>query len=134
MSFVFLFYKKKKRKSKTNLKTNTMDYHFLLHLFHIFVVGLAFIYIGMRGSALNKAWFQGLLVVGLIIITYHAYLAMKKYKLGKVPWVNMFHVLIVGPLLLLIGWRGASSPRYYFEFLLMLGFAAIGYHAYYLVA
>ena len=51
---------------------------------------------------------------------------------GKSAWVNYFHVLIVGPLLVYIGYKGLETSRKYFEMLLMLGMAAIGYHGYYL--
>ena len=48
------------------------------------------------------------------------------------PWINYLHILIVGPLLLFIGYKNTETPRYAFELLLMLGFASIGYHLYYL--
>jgi hypothetical protein len=51
---------------------------------------------------------------------------------GKSAWVNYFHALIVGPLLVYIGYKGIETSRKYFEMLLMLGMAAIGYHGYYL--
>jgi hypothetical protein len=54
-------------------------------------------------------------------------------KLGKGYWVNLIHILLVGPLLLYIGYNGEKTPRLYFELLLMLGFAAIGYHGYYML-
>jgi len=49
------------------------------------------------------------------------------------PWVNYIHLFIVGPLLLYIGLNREKTERRYFEILLMLGFAAIGYHGYYLI-
>ena len=51
---------------------------------------------------------------------------------NKSPWVNYLHIFIVGPLLVKIGYDGDKTSRKYFELLLMLGFAAIGYHGYYL--
>jgi hypothetical protein len=53
-------------------------------------------------------------------------------KLGKGYWVNLIHILIVGPLLVYIGYNREKTARLYFELLLMLAFAAIGYHGYYL--
>jgi hypothetical protein len=54
-------------------------------------------------------------------------------KLGKGYWVNLIHILLVGPLLVYIGYNSEKTHRLYFELLLMLGFAAIGYHGYYLL-
>jgi hypothetical protein len=45
-------------------------------------------------------------------------------------WVNLFHVLVVGPALLAYG---LSGQRYLRELVLMLAFAAMGYHGYYLL-
>jgi hypothetical protein len=41
--------------------------------------------------------------------------------------------VIVGPILIYIGYNREKTSRKYFEILLMLGFAAIGYHGYYLI-
>lgn len=44
----------------------------------------------------------------------------------------MIHVFIIGPLLVYIGYNGEKTTRTIFEILLMLAFASIGYHLYYL--
>ena len=41
-------------------------------------------------------------------------------------------MFIVSPLLLYIGFNKGKVNNMYYELLLMLGFAAIGYHGYYL--
>jgi hypothetical protein len=74
-----------------------------------------------------------LLILGIIIIIYHSYKAYIKLKAGKNPWVNWIHILLVGPLLIYIGYNNKNTPRLYYELLLMLGFAAIGYHGYYMI-
>jgi hypothetical protein len=48
------------------------------------------------------------------------------------PWINYFHIFIVAPILIIIGLQKDKTPRYYFELLLMLAFAVIGYHSYYI--
>jgi hypothetical protein len=73
-----------------------------------------------------------LLGLGLIIIFYHIYKVYNYIKLGKGYWVNLIHIFIVGPLLVYIGYNRENTARLYFELLLMLGFASIGYHGYYL--
>jgi hypothetical protein len=73
-----------------------------------------------------------LLGLGLVVIFYHIYKAYNYMQLGKSYWVNLIHILLVGPLLVYIGYNREKTPRLYFELLLMLAFAAIGYHGYYL--
>lgn len=48
-------------------------------------------------------------------------------------WVNLVHVLYVAPLLIYIGYKEKDTPRYAYELLALLGFAALGYHIYSLV-
>jgi hypothetical protein len=74
-----------------------------------------------------------LLTLGIIIVFYHAYKTYLKINSGKNPWVNLFHIFVVGPLLIYIGYNKQLTPSQAYEFLLMLGFASIGYHGYYAV-
>ena len=108
------------------------DAHTIIHLFHIFFVGPLFLYVGIKATNIPKVMFPILLGLGVFIIIYHSYLAFKKIMAGTSAWVNYFHVLIVGPLLAYIGYKGLDTSRKYFEMLLMLGMASIGYHGYYL--
>jgi hypothetical protein len=54
-------------------------------------------------------------------------------KADKPYWVNLIHILLVGPLLVYIGYNRENTSRRYFEMLMMLGFASIGYHGYYMI-
>jgi hypothetical protein len=103
-----------------------------VHLFHIIIVGGLFLYVGIVKTGIPSIFYPILLALGIIIILYHGFKAYKKLKDGKNPWVNYIHIFIVGPLLIYIGLNREKTPRYWFEILLMLGFAAIGYHGYYL--
>lgn len=109
-----------------------MDLHKLVHLFHIFVVGSLFLYVGINREKIYKIMFPILFYLGIIIILYHVYKLLGYLKENKGIWVNLIHILIVGPLLIYIGYYGEKTARLYFELLLMLGFASIGYHLYYL--
>ena len=62
-------------------------------------------------------------------ILYHIYRASTKIQY-RVPWVNYIHIFLIGPLLYLIGRNNTSSPDFYFELLLMLGFAILGHNGY----
>lgn len=110
-----------------------MNISTLVHLFHIIIVGGLFLYVGINREKISKSLFPILLGLGIIIILYHIYKTYNYIKQGKGFWVNLIHIFIVGPLLVYIGYYGEKTARLYFELLLMLGFASIGYHGYYLL-
>ena len=110
-----------------------LDKHTIIHLFHILLVGPLFLYVGIKRETIPKLMFPFLLVLGAFITLYHIYLAYNKFKQGQSAWVNYIHFLIIGPLLVYIGYQGLETSRKYFEMLLLLGMATIGYHGYYLI-
>ena len=109
-----------------------MSSSIFVHLFHIIFVGGLFLYVGIAKTTIPALLYPFLLVLGVVIIAYHAFKSYKKLNAGKNPWVNLIHILIVGPLLVYIGINKEKTQRFWFEILLMLGFASIGYHLYYL--
>jgi NADH:ubiquinone oxidoreductase subunit K len=111
-----------------------MQNHIYVQLFHILIIGGLFFYVGTQQTNIHKNVFPLLLVFGLIIVFYHAYKATYKYQQNKSYWINLFHILFVGPLLIYIGYYGVETQRMYFELLLMMCFAVIGYHGYYLLS
>jgi Na+-transporting methylmalonyl-CoA/oxaloacetate decarboxylase beta subunit len=104
-----------------------------VHLFHILIVGTLFLYVGIMSTNVPTFMFPVLLGLGAIIVFYHIYKTYLKVAENKNPWVNLFHIFIVGPLLIYIGYNKQATPRPAYEFLLMLGFASIGYHGYYAI-
>jgi hypothetical protein len=109
-----------------------MEIETYVHLFHILIVGSLFLYVGITRNKIPSLMYPILLGLGLIIIFYHCFKVYNYIKLGKGYWVNLIHIFIVGPLLVYIGYNRENTARLYFEILLMLGFASIGYHGYYL--
>lgn len=109
-----------------------MESHTFVHLFHILIVGGLFLYVGINRENTSPSLFPFLFYLGFIIVLYHLYKINGYIARGKGIWVNLIHVLIVGPLLIYIGYYGEKTSRKYFELLLMLAFASIGYHLYYL--
>ena len=103
-----------------------------VHLFHILLVGTLFLYVGIKGTNTSAYFFPAIKYLGIFIIIYHIYKAYLKLMLDKSGWVNYIHIFLIGPLLVIIGINGSETPRKYFEMLLMLGMASIGYHGYYL--
>ncbi len=106
---------------------------YFIHLFHILIVGSLFLYVGITKTNIPNFMYSFLIILGLIIVLYHCYKAYTKIKVGINAWINFIHIFIIGPLLLYIGINGEKTQRFYFEILLMLGFASIGYHGYYMI-
>ena len=110
-----------------------MNKTFLVQLFHIIIVSGLFLYVGINREKISKTLFYILLGLGILIIVYHLFKVYKYLKEGKCIWVNLIHIFIIGPLLIYIGYNKDKTQRLYFEILLMLAFASIGYHGYYLI-
>ena len=110
-----------------------MNSESIVHLFHILIIGSLFLYVGIQRTNIPTFMFPLLLGLGVIVILYHIFKVYTYMKLGKGYWVNLIHILLVGPVLVYIGYNGEKTARLYFELLLMLGFAAIGYHGYYML-
>ena len=104
----------------------------IVHLFHILIVGSLFLYVGIQQTHIPFWLYPILLALGVIIIGYHSYLAYVRIQKGISAWINYIHILLIGPVLVYIGIKKENTPRRFFEILLMLGFASIGYHSYYL--
>ena len=105
---------------------------FFVHLFHILFVDYLFLYVGTQRTNIPKFFYPILLGLAVVIFLYHGYKTYVKLSSNKNPWVNLIHMFIIAPTLLIIGLNKDATPRYYFEILLMLAFASIGYHGYYM--
>jgi prepilin signal peptidase PulO-like enzyme (type II secretory pathway) len=98
------------------------------------VVSPFFLYVAFVRGQLEPWVFTVLQIIGLLVLIYHVYKTIIKWKAKSMStWVNIIHVLAVAPLLLYIGSMGYDTPRWAFEILAMLGFAALGYHIYSMV-
>jgi hypothetical protein len=111
-----------------------MNSHVIIALFHILLVVPLFGYVAFQRAATEEWLYKVLLALGGIILFYHAYKSVIRLMVGSTfAWVNIFHVLIVAPLLIYIGYNGKKTPRAGYELLLMATFAALGYHLYSIV-
>lgn len=105
-----------------------MDRTQIIQLFHIIVVASFFIYIGTTRTNIPEFLFPIILSLGFVIILYHSY---KIFINPDRKWLYLIHVLIVGPLLIYIGHNGKNTERKFFEILLLLAFATLGYNGFY---
>lgn len=104
-----------------------------LNIAHAFVIGPTLMYIGLMPDTLNDTAYSTLLFAGFFILFYHIYKAYNKLKNNNSAWINWIHIFLVAPLLMIVGYMKQDASRRYFEMILMLGIAATGYHAIYLI-
>lgn len=111
-----------------------MDSHVILAIFHILFVAPLFLFVAFMRSS-TPQWMYWLLTgMGLLILVYHGYKLLLRLKAGSsYIWVNAIHILFVAPLMIFIGTKQVDAPRYGYELLAMVGFAALGYHMYSLI-
>ena len=111
-----------------------MDTHLILALFHLFLVVPFFLYVGLQRAATPDGVYTACLTIGVVITLYHGYKAYNRWQSSSpYLWVNLIHMLIIGPLLIYIGYKKKDTERAFYEMLLMTGFAAGGYHLYNLI-
>jgi len=110
-----------------------MESRLFVHLFHILIIGGLFLYVGISKTTMPSFMYIVLIILGIVIILYHGFKIYKKLIEGKNPWVSYIHFFYIGPLLIFIGLNKEKTHRLYFELILMLAFASIGYHSYYLI-
>jgi hypothetical protein len=102
-----------------------MDKFKATNLFHVFFVSILFIYVGFTRNQSPDWIYTLLLITGIGVIAYHLYGAYAKIA---PTWIHALHFLLVGPLLVYVGLNGKETGRMYYEMMLLLGFAALGYH------
>jgi hypothetical protein len=108
-----------------------MNVHVLINLFHIILVAPFLIWIGVSRANTDINVYTFLFALGLFIIVYHGYKSYAKYMLNSSSiWVNLIHMVWIGPLLAYIGYRKKDTERSAYELLLLTAFGALGYHLY----
>lgn len=112
--------------------SSVLDTRMILSLFHLALVVPLFLFVGFQRSDTPRWVYMALLSIGLVVFLYHAVRLVQRMG-SYMVWIHVIHVLVVGPLLLLLGWRGRDAPRWMYEILLLLGFGAGGYHLFQLV-
>jgi hypothetical protein len=105
-----------------------------LYIFHILVVFPLLFYVAFFRGLVPLWVYHGLTILGLVIIVYHMYKAFVRWKShSPFLWVNIMHILFVGPLLVYIGKNDYTTPKWAFEVLALAAFAALGYNLYQII-
>ena len=107
--------------------------HGYINLLHILIIAPALFYVYYL--AVRKE-LQPLvcIILGIIgIIGFISHIILYIYKILKkkecyLCWANLIHIFLVFPLFMYIGYYCAQTERKYYEMLLLITIAALGYH------
>lgn len=111
-----------------------MDTLLLIGLLHLAIIVPFLLYVGFNRAATPEWMYSILFGTGILIMVYHGYkAAIRIMAASPVVWVNLIHVLLIGPLLLWIGYYAKRTERPAYDMLLISAFGALGYHLYKLV-
>ena len=110
-----------------------MQEHFTLSIIHILFIVPLFLYVGFKRSDMPQWLYTAIFAIGIVILLYHGYKLFIRLQNKSPIWVNAIHILFIAPLLIYIGYSKKETPRFAYELMLMLGFAAGGYHLFSLV-
>ena len=108
-----------------------VDGHMILAFFHILFVAPLFFVIAFFQDKLPDWAYTAILGLGAFVLVYQSYkYVLRLSQHSAHAWVNLFHMLLIAPLLLYIGYHRRETPRFAYELCIMAGFAALGYHTY----
>ena len=111
-----------------------LDQHFVLSIVHLLFDVPLFLFVGFKPASTPQWLYMALFAIGAVILVYHGIkLVIRLKSRSGYAWVNMLHIVAVAPLLLYIGYHKKETPRFAYELMLMLGFAAAGYHIFSIV-
>lgn len=111
-----------------------VDIHFALSVFHLLVLAPLLLYVAFHRAETPTWVYLSLLAIGGLVFVYHGIKFLSRWQnRSSRAWVNLFHVSIVAPLLLWIGYHQHETPRYYYELLMILSCGLVGYHVFNLI-
>jgi hypothetical protein len=103
--------------------------HSIINLLHVLVFVPFFYYLYTNIKTVSPKICYGLIGVVVMAFMYHAFYLSKNLSAYQ-NMVYLIHLLLVFPVLFIIGYKCNETPRYIMEALLLLTFAALGYHSY----
>lgn len=108
------------------------NYLFSVNLIHLVLVAPVLAYAGWFGGKSNPQAFTAMMALGVLVLLYHSYRLYQRWDMPMSYWkaINIFHILVVAPLFIYVGWFGASTPPAIFTLLLVLAPIVLLYHAY----
>ena len=112
---------------------NMLDKHTSLSLIHVFLTIPLLFLIYAYIKSLQPWQCKTLLAFSILLILYFGlktWQSVTDNAERRRLWVYLIHVVIILPVLLVISIQCQETSRKYFEMLLMIAFAGLGYHGY----
>lgn len=101
-----------------------------INIAHILLIGPLFIYIGLMKGAIHEFIYIILASLGFFVIILHSYLGYFKIIKNKSALINLIHIFILAPVMLIVAFYMNSANIFYYRFLLAGGFLTIFYHGF----
>ena len=110
-----------------------MNIQNLISLIHVFIIVPFLLYCVSKGNSMSVYIKYTLQIFGAFIILFHGYrILTNPLTFSVIRIINWFHLFIIGPLLLYIGYNAPNVGARYYDSLAIIAYAALIYHGYYL--
>jgi hypothetical protein len=110
-----------------------MNIQNLISLIHVFIIVPFLLYCVSKGNNMSIYLKYALQIFGGFIILFHGYrILTNPLTFSVIRMINWFHLFIIGPLLVYIGYTAPNTNAKYYDYLAIIAYAALIYHGYYL--
>ncbi len=111
-----------------------MNIQNLISLIHVFLIVPFLLYCVSKGNSMSVYLKYALQIFGAYVILFHGYrILTNSFTFSVIRIINWIHLVIIGPLLIYIGYTAPNVGAKYYDSLAILAYAALIYHGYYLV-
>jgi hypothetical protein len=105
----------------------------LVSIIHVFLIVPFLLYCVSKGNSMSVYLKYALQIFGAYVIVFHGYRIMTNpLNFSVIRIINWFHLFIIGPLLLYIGYSAPNTGARYYDYLAIIAYSALMYHGYYL--
>ena len=111
-----------------------MNIQNLISIIHVFLIVPFLLYCVSKGNSMSLYLKYALQIFGAFIILFHGYRILTNlFTFSVIRIINWIHLVIIGPLLIYIGYTAPNTGARYYDSLAIIAYAALIYHGYYLV-
>ena len=106
----------------------------LVSIIHVFIIVPFLLYCVSKGNNMSLYLKYALLIFGVYVILFHGYkILTNSFTFSIIRIINWIHLVIIGPLLIYIGYTAPNAGAKYYDSLAIIAYGALIYHGYYLV-
>ena len=110
-----------------------MNMQNLVSIIHVFIIVPFLLYCVSKGNSMSLYIKYALLLTGAYVMLFHGYkILTNSFTFSVIRIINWFHLVIIGPLLLYIGYNAPNTGAKYYDYLAIIAYSALVYHGYYL--